>query len=192
MAAKKAAPHKKGVSKAKKIPATKETKPAPKVQKIAKKATKVNIEGLIKSQTEELLDKLGFKASVTISPLDNGGYSVQLESEDASLLIGYHGQTISALQLILGLAIQKKSESWVPIVVNVGDYRERREEQLRHLAQTVAQRVRFSGLPQTLTQLSAAERRIVHLTLAGDDMVETISEGEGQDRHLIIRPKQTS
>lgn len=177
----------------KKAAPKKATKKVTKATKITKGASKKDSsqEALVQRLAEELLEKVGFVASVAVSPRTEGGYSVQIESEEPSLLIGFHGQTLSALQLILGFAVQKETEQWAPIILNVGDYRERREDQLRHLAQSVAQRVRFSGQPQIITRLNAAERRIVHLTLAEDEMVETVSEGEGLDRQLVVRPKQT-
>lgn len=172
--AKKAAVAKKSVSKKKKV------------------VESSDISGVIKNKTEELLDKLGFQCPVTVSLEEDNRYLVKLQSEEPNLLIGYHGQTLSALQLIISLAVQKTSSVWTPIILDIGDYRQRREEQLRRLALSVAQRVRFSGQPQTLSRLSAAERRIIHLTLAEDEMVETLSEGEGQDRHLVIRSKAKS
>ena len=151
-----------------------------------------DLDNIIKAKTEELLAKIGFQSDVTVASQEDGRYEVKLQSDQPNLLIGYHGQTLSALQLILGLAIQKETSLWVPITVDVGSYREHREEQLRRLAINIAQRVRFSGQPQSISRLSAAERRIVHLALAEDEMIETISEGEGPDRHLVIRPKTSS
>lgn len=163
-----------------------------KKEKVLKKSVKYTAspEDIIKAQAEELLTKVGFTAAVTVTPREEGGFSVQIDSDEPNLLIGFHGQTLSSLQLILGLSVQKEIGQWTPVILNVGDYRERREEQLRHLAQSVAQRVRFSGQPQIITRLNAAERRIVHLTLAEDEMVETVSEGEGNARQLVVRPKQ--
>ncbi len=176
------------------MPAVKKAKTratSPKKEKTEKKKTLKSSpsEEVIGKLAEELLGQVGFTATVSVLPREEGGYSVQIESEEASLLIGFHGQTLAALQLILGLAVQKELGQWTPVYLNVGDYRERREDQLRHLAQSVAQRVRFSGQPQIINRLSASERRIVHLTLAEDEMVETISEGEGAQRHLVVRPK---
>lgn len=169
---------------------TKAKSHAPSSPKVSAEITqKTSPEVLIKDKSEELLAKLGYISEATVVPRDDGGFDVQISSEDPNLLIGYHGQTLSALQVMIGLSAQKSSGNWVRLSLNVGDYRERREEQLRKLALTVAQRVRFSGQPQVITKLSPAERRIVHLTLANDEMVETVSEGEGLDRHLIIRPK---
>lgn len=149
----------------------------------------VDLTATIRNKSEELLARLGFDCQIEISLTEDNRYLVKIQTNEPNLLIGYHGQTLSALQLIINLAVQKETSVWTPIVLDIGDYRERREEQLRQLALNIAQRVRFSGQPQSLTRLSAAERRIIHLALADDEMVETLSEGEGSDRHLVIRPK---
>lgn len=169
---------------------TKKTPSKVKSPKITKKPADASV--VVKTKAEEILKRLGFKGTVIVTAREQGGYAVQLDSDQASLLIGYHGQTLSSFQLILSLAVQKETGSWMPIILNVGDYREHREEQLRRLALNVAQRVRFSGQPQTISHLNSAERRIVHLTLSEDEMVETVSEGEGSARQLIVRPKLLS
>jgi len=83
----------------------------------------------------------------------------------------------------------RKFGEWTRILVNVGDYRERRKEVLERMALAVAQRAKFSGQPQALPPMSAFERRIIHLALTGDSELETASEGEGKDRHVVIKPK---
>jgi spoIIIJ-associated protein len=75
------------------------------------------------------------------------------------------------------------------VYVNVGDYREKREEALMHMAQHAAERALAIRRPVELASLSASERRIIHLTLSGDERVETESVGEGLDRKLIVKPK---
>lgn len=118
-------------------------------------------------------------------------WEVQIETAKTGILIGFHGETIAALQLLIGLMVYKKLGRWQPIVVNVGDYRQKRQLQLERMAQNAAQRVRFSGQAVALPYLSAGERRVVHLALAEDSEVETESEGEGRERQLVIRPKQS-
>jgi spoIIIJ-associated protein len=71
----------------------------------------------------------------------------------------------------------------------VGDYREKREESLMYMAQRAADRVIDTGRPVELPHLSPSERRVVHLTLSGDDRVATESSGEGDHRILIVKPK---
>jgi len=146
---------------------------------------------LVKKTTEELLDYLKVKAKVKVKTDEQEVVHVSLETEETGILIGYHGETLSAFQLILGLIVYKKLGSWVRIVVNVGDYRERREETLKQMALRAAERVRQTGEAVSLPFLNTGERRIIHLTLQDNPEVFTESEGEGENRRLIIKPRKT-
>lgn len=151
----------------------------------------MTVEQEIKKITEELLEKLLIKATVEVAEdSQNQAFKIQIESEDSGYLIGYHGETIEALQLILSLMVYQKLGSWQRLVVNVGDYRQQREEQLKKLALNVAQKVKFSSEQQIIPNLSASERRVIHLVLASHPDVYTESEGEGDQRTLIVRPKR--
>lgn len=145
---------------------------------------------IIKKTTEELLKLMSIEGKVIVEEDSlNEAYKIQIETEEPGLLIGYHGQTISALQQILSMIITKKVDSWTRVFVNVGDYREKREEMLRKMALQAAQKVHFSGMPVVLTSLTPGERRIVHMVLSQQSDVETYSEGEGKERRLIVKPK---
>ncbi len=153
------------------------------------------------NQTQALLDQLSFSAEVTVDfDQESGYYHVQIESETPGLLIGYRGETLAAFQLLLGLIINQSTRQnssdddqpaadWKKVVVNVGDYRQRREDTLKQLAQNAAQRVAFSNEPYIFERLTPAERRIVHLALQDHPEVETYSEGQGRSRKLIVAPK---
>lgn len=142
----------------------------------------------IKKIAEELLENLLIKGTVAVTEdKENGVVNLQIETEDSGYLIGYHGETLAAFQLVLSLMVYRRLEGWQRLVVNVGSYRQERDEQLNKLALNIAQKVKFSGEPQEIVRLSPAERRIVHLALANDADVETESEGEGEERKLIIR-----
>lgn len=121
---------------------------------------------------------------------ENEAVRVQLETADPGVLIGYHGRNLSSLQLILGVMVSQKIGQRVRVIVNVGDYREKREEVLQKMALSAAQKVHFSGEPVALDSLTAQERRIIHLVLSENSEVETSSEGEGRERRLVIKPRQ--
>jgi len=143
----------------------------------------------IKKVSEELLEKLEITGSVSIDTDESGAFRVHIETEETGLLIGFHGRTLESFQLILGMIAGKQLGKWERIYVNVGDYREKREEALMYMAQRAAERALATGRPIELSRLSASERRVIHLTLSGDERVKTESEGEGSDRKLIISPK---
>lgn len=147
---------------------------------------------VIKELTEELLGHLLIRGSVEVlEDKESQGFKIQIESEDSGYLIGYHGKTIEALQLVLSLIVYQKLGGWQKIFVNVGNYLEQRQEQLRKLALNIAQKVKFSGEQQVIPNLSAPERRIIHLVLADHPDVLTESEGEGEERKLVIKPKRS-
>ena len=143
----------------------------------------------VRELTEELLSKLEIAGSVSVDVDETAAYRVHIDTEETGLLIGFHGKTLESFQIILSILVSKKFEEWVKVYVNVGDYREKREEALMYMAQRAAERALASGRPVELTHLSAAERRVIHLTLSGDDRVATESIGEGDSRVLVVKPK---
>lgn len=146
---------------------------------------------IIKETAERLLKLLQIEATVEVlEDQQSGLVNVQIKTPEQGILIGYHGETLSALQLILGVLSGKRIGEWVKLTVNVGDYRQKREETLQRMALSAAQRAQFSGQPVVLENLSPPERRVIHLALSGHSEVETTSEGEGRERKLVIRPRK--
>lgn len=143
----------------------------------------------VKQITEELLGKLEITGTVVVSVDETGAYRVHIETEDTGILIGYHGRTLESFQILLGIMVSKKLAQWVKVYVNVGDYREKREETLMHMAIAAAERALSLSRPVELSNLSPSERRVVHLTLSGDERVVTESVGEGSSRTLLVKPK---
>lgn len=141
--------------------------------------------------TEDLLSKLEVTGSVSVTTDETGAFRVNIDSEETGLLIGHHGRTLESLQILLTIMVSKALGVWVKTYVNVGDYREKREETLMHMAQRAADRALSLGRSVELMRLSPSERRIVHLTLSGDDRVETESVGEGNSRTLLVKPKSS-
>jgi spoIIIJ-associated protein len=143
----------------------------------------------IQTITEDLLNKLGITGVVSVDIDETEAYRVHIETEETGLLIGFHGKTLESLQIILGIIASRELNEWVKVYVNVGDYREKREEALMLMAQHAAERALAMGRPIELANLSASERRVIHLTLSGDERVETESIGEGLHRVLLVKPK---
>lgn len=155
----------------------------------AKKTTKAeSAVDVVKAAAEELLARLEISSAVEVTEKEET-FQVKVETEESGLLIGYHGETLSSFQLILGLVVYKKLGEWVRVVVEVGDYRAKREAQLVEMANSYATQVVASGQPMTLPYLPPIERRIIHLTLQDRTDVQTASEGEGNQRRVVIKPK---
>lgn len=110
------------------------------------------------------------------------------DEEAMGLLIGRRGETLRSVQFMVNLLVSRKVQKWPQVVVDVGNYRQRRQESLEGLARRMADRVRQSGRPLTLEPMGAYERRIVHLALRPDPTVYTESSGEGENRKVVIYP----
>ncbi len=143
----------------------------------------------VKQLTEDLLKRLGVSGTVSVDTDEAGAYRVHIETEETGLLIGFHGRTLESFQIILSILVSKKLDSWVKTYVNVGDYREKREEALMIMAQRAAERALSLNRPVELSRLSPSERRVIHLTLSGDERIETESVGEGNSRTLLVKPR---
>lgn len=146
----------------------------------------------IKKIAKDLLEKLEIKPTkleVKKDEADTYQLNLEIDENDTGILIGYHGDTIAALQLILGLMLYKQTGKWDRVIVNVGDYRQKRAESLEQTAEDTLKRVKFSGEPIALFNLNPFERRVIHMYLKDHPEVQSESEGEGRNRHLIISLK---
>ena len=180
-------------------PAPEPPKPATEVvpPAVPEPVATVPMEEILKSAAEISLDALqhiadgiedGAKASVK-STADNQVVLEILSGEPATI-IGKHGQTIDAIQYLVGVITNKRLPEKVRVVVDVEGYRSRREEALTNQALYLASKVKETGEEAVLEPLHANERRIIHTALADDTDVYTYSEGEEPDRHVVISPKK--
>ena len=144
---------------------------------------------LVEELSLELFKLLRVSTEIRIEEDQEGMIHLQIETDDPGTLIGYHGETLYSIQLILAMIVYRQTGEWVRVLVNVGDYRERRQESLEKMALAAAQKVRFSGEAQALPPMNSAERRMVHLALTKDPEVVTESDGEGDQRRVVIRSK---
>lgn len=142
----------------------------------------------IQKKTEELLDLLGVKAVVSVAA-EGEIAQINLETDETGMLIGYHGETLEALQLILSLMLARELGEFVRVSLEIGDYRKNREDYLQHMVEQVKQQVLAENQPVAMPNLKSWERRVVHMMLQDDEEVTTESVGEGRDRVLTIKPK---
>ena len=143
----------------------------------------------------ELLGHMEIDAEVQVYYLqaDSGeedtALQVDLEGEDLGLLIGRKGETMAAFQYIACLILANKLDRWVRLNLDVGGYKKHREQQLRRLAQRMAQQVEQFGRPISLEPMPAYERRIIHITLQDRPGVTTESSGAESHRRVTIQPE---
>jgi len=159
---------------------------------VREEASAVDLLSCQKKTNEELgeiLKLMGFEAEVT-SSLRGEKVVADIRSDSGAILIGKKGQTLNALQLIVNLIVSRDEKTRTRIVVDSGNYRERREKVLVNMAREVADEVKRKGEPRELEPMGPEERRVVHLALKDDKDVETVSKGEGNYRRVVISPKK--
>ncbi|MGZ5292989.1 MAG: RNA-binding cell elongation regulator Jag/EloR [Actinomycetota bacterium] len=139
---------------------------------------------------DELLAKMDIDAIAEPNP--QGGHMyvdiVDGPEEDMALLIGRHGQTLEAIQELARMAIGRRLDQRIRVIVDVEDYRKRRESRLEEDAREAALRVAAEGGEYEFDPMNAYERKLVHDAVAGVDGVETVSRGEEPSRYVVIRP----
>lgn len=143
---------------------------------------------VVEAVVGEFIEKLGIEGDFTLEESD-GTLLVLLNTNDSGIVIGYHGEILEAMQLVLSLMVARKLDRFIRITVEVGDYRKNREEYLKQLAEKMKERALSEQREQVISQLKPWERRVIHLFFQDDQDVLSESEGEGRDRILVIKPR---
>jgi spoIIIJ-associated protein len=139
-----------------------------------------------------LLANMKAEAVVEMEKTESDERLIKISGKDAGSLIGYHGETLDALQYLANLAANKKSDenderNYTRILVDIENYRAKRAETLRALARRMAQRVLKYKRSVTLEPMSAYERRIIHSEIQGIEGVTTYSVGADNNRKVVIQ-----
>ncbi len=121
---------------------------------------------------------------------ENKSINIEIKGNNSSKLIGYRGETIKALQTIISAIGNKNVVNRVKVLVDVGGYKEKREETLKELAKKLEKTVKRNGKKIVLEPMSSYERKILHTELQNSDYVTTYSIGEEPRRRIVIDKKQ--
>ncbi|MFQ7234717.1 MAG: RNA-binding cell elongation regulator Jag/EloR [Enterococcus hulanensis] len=131
---------------------------------------------------------MGVPALVKIQHEASGLIIMNLETSKQGMLIGKHGKILNALQYLAQVFLHRVAKEKLSVVVNVGNYRQKREEVLTRLAQRTAEKVKETGRPVFLEPMPAFERKMIHSALSKDEYIKTHSEGEDPYRYLVVEP----
>jgi spoIIIJ-associated protein len=145
------------------------------------------------SRVSEILDTLlglmGVQGKVEVES-DELPLGLNIKGDDLGILIGRRGQTLVALEYVTKLIVVRRLKAWVPLVVDVGGYRKHRRDSLQKLALYLAEQVKSRRRAVPMEPMPADERRIVHLALADHPDVTTQSIGDGENRKVVILPRE--
>ena len=112
---------------------------------------------------------------------------VSIDGDDLGLLIGYRGNTLNAIQLLFTQMLKIDREEGINVLVDVNNYRVRRNEYLCSLAKKACDEARESKQDIELAPLSSYERRVIHMALQTEKNIKTESAGEGEERHIVVK-----
>jgi len=145
----------------------------------------------IKEYLNNLFKAMDIESEVKIDFDDeNKTMDIDVSGPDMGILIGKRGQTLDALQYLISLYVNKKSESYIRVKLDTENYRSRRKDTLENLAKNIAFKVKRTKRSFTLEPMNPFERRIIHSTLQNDKYVSTRSEGEEPYRKVVIYLKK--
>lgn len=138
----------------------------------------------------KVLDHLGISAEIDEYEGDEGEIILDVVgSDELGVLIGRHGRTLDAFQVLVTSILHRAVAVRHPLMVDVSGYRYRQRMKIEEIAKRAAERVARTGRPVTLRPMSAFERKAVHMALRNDRRVVTASEGEEPARQVVISPK---
>lgn len=145
------------------------------------------------SRVTEVLDTLlglmGAQGKVEVLS-DELPLALNIKGDDLGILIGRRGQTLVALEYVTKLIVVQRLKAWVPLTIDVGGYRKHRQDSLQKLALYLAEQVKSRRRAMPMEPMPADERRIIHLALADHPDVTTQSIGEGENRKVVILPRE--
>ncbi|HET9946586.1 MAG TPA: R3H domain-containing nucleic acid-binding protein [Patescibacteria group bacterium] len=143
----------------------------------------------IEELAQQFFSLLGIQAACKITNTDEESVTLAVDAEETGMLIGFHGETLEALQLVFSLFLAKQLGEFTRVSLEIGEYRHNREEWLKQLVEQTKERALSEHRGIALSNLKSWERRFVHMMLKDDAEVVSESMGEGRDRALTISPK---
>ncbi|HEX7455865.1 MAG TPA: R3H domain-containing nucleic acid-binding protein [Candidatus Nanoarchaeia archaeon] len=155
---------------------------------MASKTTSSKIKKEAKTLTEDFLREMSIEAEVEVQA-DEELIKIQISGEELGLLIGYRGENLESFQLLLGIALNKKLglEPRLPVLVDVGGWRQQREESLRALVEKEVVHLEKGKHPVELPPMPPAQRRSIHLLVKNHGGLISESVGEEPNRYVVIK-----
>jgi spoIIIJ-associated protein len=142
---------------------------------------------IAKELTRGLLERMGVRAEVE-GLLKEGNLCLEIRGDQEGILIGKHGRTLEALQMLVNRMVNKRLKNAMRVILDVDGYRKRRAESMAQMALRLGDEAKRTGHSQVAGLLNAYDRRIIHITLKEDPFLETESIGEGELKRVKIVP----
>ncbi|NLC42415.1 MAG: KH domain-containing protein [Erysipelothrix sp.] len=145
-----------------------------------------DVQEFIKNYLATFFENLDFPIDITVT-LEDNTYHVDLNAENNAIIIGRGGQSLHGLSQVLRNATNNRFKQRFYIILDVNNYKEERHSKVSSLARRIGKNVQKTRIDATLDPMPNDERKVIHQTLSNYDHIETISEGDGAMRRVIIK-----
>jgi spoIIIJ-associated protein len=142
----------------------------------------------IKKICQEFFEKMGFFETLKVGKVQEKTLPVELEVEEPQVLIGQGGQRLLEIQRLLQAILKRKFDFDFYLDLDINDYKKKKKEYLKELAQTTADQVTLLKKAKELPPMPAYERRVIHLELATRQDITTESIGKEPERRVVVKP----
>jgi len=147
---------------------------------------KEDVQAITRDVVQRLVSSLVENAVYEVTCSHDRVYVSIATDDDPGLIIGRDGQTLASVQYLATRLVSNKMRALVRVQVDIADYRHRQDERLRELALALAEKVKQSGKPQLSRPLASYHRRVIHVTLHDDPLIQTHSKGEGELKRVVV------
>lgn len=147
-------------------------------------------ERFVRNVVEEILNRMKIDYQINSVESEEGRVRINIVGNDMGLLIGRKGETLNAVQFIVGLIVNRNREEKIRVMLDVEDYRKKREISLEELALRLSDKVKKTRKNVVMRPMTSQERRIVHTALQGDPQISTYSMGDEPNRKVVISLKK--
>lgn len=144
---------------------------------------------LIKKKLNKIFQHIGIKPELSVEEIEENNFNIAVSGDDLNFLIGFRGQSLDGLQNILRLMIYKETQTQPLITLDINDYKNRKTEKIQDMAKTFIDKVRFFQKEVEMPRMSPWERRQIHVLVSEYDDIESESTGEGENRRVVLKPK---
>lgn len=147
---------------------------------------------IIEKEIREFFEKMGFEAQVGLEQTQESVLSINVQTEEPQILIGERGETLSEIQYLLRMILRRKlgqTQELFYFDLDINDYKKKKIDYLKEVANKAAEEVLLTKEEKELPPMSSYERRVVHMALAEREGVISESRGEGQERRVVVKPR---
>jgi spoIIIJ-associated protein len=149
----------------------------------------VKVQEVIEKKLSEIFGHLNIDPNITIEQ-DEDAQVIKIDGKDLNFLIGYQGQSLDALQTLLGQMILKEMGKWTPINVDINGYKDQKIDKIEEITKRYIDKVRFFENDVPMPPMKAWERRQVHMFVTDYEDITSESEGRGMGRRVVLKPSK--